>query len=949
MQPQLGPLWGFLLLLPLWLVLVQCDTSSPQRTLHRLVGGHMRTQPELDDAELIITSSAGGGRESKTKEGDDKKTLSQQVADGKYGLIQNELFSKPVKKPGIISYESNPEVPKDNINNLGGLNKNDIWLAENHLLVIRGGDFADQDVPAVSDSHPVWPPIDDYHAPGRQVKLPSNPKVPPPFPVQLTEDGPLQILGTNYSTTLNGTIAASPYPLPPAEGGFYPSFPSDGGAYQANTTSGETPFPIPAFPPEFGTPPFPLNGSIPPFFASLPPGAAILPPPSNTSIEYDDDDPSIYYPPPYSFYYQMDNSTQVPPGPLVPGIVLPPPPNFFAPLDKPRMKPIRVSTTTTTTTTTTRKPFTTVSTEGFKQIRPTTTALPPTPHKSNRVKVDNHYIPPPPPQQPPRVVIHVEDTTPAQPIEPQRIVTIVPVKHYHTQQYNRTGVVVRPKPESVTVLKPVKTGNTPAPTPRPIYFYENNVKPYKIYGPPSRPRTTVSSTQIPLKAQYHYSTSNEIDTNSVVTQLPETDYYRPRTTTKQPRQYYYYEEQPQVNSITTQRTPKQQQHQQNYFNVPQEYYVPAKQAVRENYQAKPILAQQPQYYYRPSRPPASRYRFVETTKKPDSFSIHVARLKQQIHQYYTTPEPYLSYEQPRQQQQPAPKPVYQFSFQAANYQPQQINGFRASPLDDSDDEKFQPINKYNVEIQPAIEVLPTRIPYQNTPSPGQYYHPKPIQVLQTSTERPSKYYTTPQPDYDYEQIDVKQKSPYQTATATPKPISQYSFDATPNPYQQYYTKPEDAYLDDLTQKYFTVFGKKIPGQTTPIPTNTQRPNVQIQYAQSAGKEVSLHGDTIVNYVRPRPIEAQAEYVRARRPQPQHPAPSKPEIVQAIPVKIAASPEGKPGSFISYELPGDDGAHFYFLTPQLAQSRDQGAGFYFENPKAQELKDKQQQQQQRTKS
>ncbi|XP_017785290.1 PREDICTED: extensin isoform X2 [Nicrophorus vespilloides] len=936
-MPPKSFFWVLLLIGFMQIILVE---SNGHRTLHRLVGGHLSVKPDLDDTELIITSSAGGGREGKQKkgeDGDEKKTLSQQVADGKYGLIQKELFSKPVKKSGVISYESNPEVPLDNIDNLGGLNKNDIWLAENHLLVIKGGSYPPHEAQN-ERTHPHWLPIDDYKAPSRQVKIPANPKVPPPFPVQLTEGGPLQILGTNTTTTLNGSLSAKPYPLPAFEaGGFFPPL-APGNPYSPNFTSGETPFPIPPFPPsgDYGPPfpPFPINGSLPPFLASLPPGAAILPPPGNFT-EYDEDDPSIYYPPPYSFYYQMDNTTAVPPGPLVPGIVLPPPPNFFAPLEKTRkpQRPIKNQMHRTTTTTTQRP---TTTTEIIKQIHPTTTPLPPTPiNKPSRIK--------------PTVK---EPTTTQAPI-----ITILPVRYL--PKPNRTYIPVtttqrpniperRKRPPAVTILRPVKPSTTSTQRP-PVFFYENNEvangRPFKIYGPPHPSRTVISSTQIPLKA--YYSTSNDIDTNSV-TQRPANNVYRDNgistvqvpKTTKPPAQYYFYEEAV-TNSITTPRTPKQRPNE--YYNIPKEYYIPSRQTVRGNYQQANKAVQPPQQYYyvtnRPARP--SRYRFIETTKKPDTFSVHVARLKQQIHQYYTTPDPYYD-----QRPHSSSKPVYQFSFQAANYQPKQ-NQFRPSPIDEinNNQDKFRPLNKYNVQIQPAIEVLPTERPVyqQNTPAPVYYQ--------QKTTRRPN-YYSTVRPEYEYEEIDDNRgKNEY---VATPRPISQYSFEATPNPiYQPYYTKQDDSYFDDITKKHFTVFGKKLPGATTPLSrieatTSSpqpqqpvynnknipyeytqeigQRPNPQaeylprnrqpIRYQQQQQPQLSLESDINVNYKHPKP-----------------PVNPDAEIVQAIPVKLSANNGDKRGSYISYELPGDNGAHFYFLTPQLAQSRDQGAGYYYSNPES----------------
>jgi hypothetical protein len=206
---------------------------------------------------------------------DDEKTLAQQIFEGKYGLIHKELFNDIPSRPGILSYNINPEVPKDNINNLGGLDSNEIWLAENHLLVLKGGNFSDKKVK--------WTYIDNYIAPIRQVKIPENPKIPPPFPIQLEDNGPIDFV------TVNGSI-------------WNPIF-------------------SPQFPPIQG---LPLNTTL------------------------DEDDQSLFYPPKYDFVYAQENSTRVPPGPLVPGIVLPPPPNFFGPLEKPeKAKKINLNTNKT--------------------------------------------------------------------------------------------------------------------------------------------------------------------------------------------------------------------------------------------------------------------------------------------------------------------------------------------------------------------------------------------------------------------------------------------------------------------------------------------------------------------------------------------------------------------------------------------------------------------------
>ncbi|XP_050441171.1 uncharacterized protein LOC126846093 [Adelges cooleyi] len=232
--------------------------------------------------ETLTAAAAANGQATAEDTGgssnDDEKTLSEQILEGKYGLIHTELFNSVPSRPGVLSYNINPEVPKDNVNNLGGLDPEEIWLAENHLLVLKGGNFTDQDV-AVS-----WPYIDNYIAPPRQVKIPDNPKVPPPFPVQLEDGGPVDFVRVNGSTW------------------------------------------TPMYPPNF-----------PPFLPS--------PPPNGT---FDEDDQSLYYPPKYDFVYAQENSTRVPPGPLVPGIVLPPPPDFFAPLQK-QSKPKKINLDTSKT------------------------------------------------------------------------------------------------------------------------------------------------------------------------------------------------------------------------------------------------------------------------------------------------------------------------------------------------------------------------------------------------------------------------------------------------------------------------------------------------------------------------------------------------------------------------------------------------------------------------
>ncbi|XP_031627145.1 uncharacterized protein LOC116343298 [Contarinia nasturtii] len=325
--------------------------------------------------EGFVESSAGEGKDDKKKD-ESKKTLSDQVAEGKYGLIQNELFKTPIKRPGILSYATNPETPNDNASNLGGLSKDEIWLSEDHLLVLKGGSLNTE-----TREEP-WKPIDDYQAPLRQVKIPDNPKVPPPFLVQLEENGPIEFIGNNQLPLVNPFTNESLLLFP------------DGGFPKTETYSGDKTY-LYARPP--GTTNDAKNVNAPPVSLGnhrnnnftftnpfISPGQLPFPPPppslfgmpflngsldnANFTDGFDEDDPSFYYPPPYSFVYNSNYTNPVAPGPLVPGIILPPPPNFFG----------RLEDRTTTTTTTTMRPTTSSTQKPYKQVlrpvyRPTTT------------------------------------------------------------------------------------------------------------------------------------------------------------------------------------------------------------------------------------------------------------------------------------------------------------------------------------------------------------------------------------------------------------------------------------------------------------------------------------------------------------------------------------------------------------------------------------------------
>lgn len=67
------------------------------------------------------------------------ETISQHLKDGNYGLIHQELFKTTKDKPGIISYPDNPDFPEDNLDTLGGLSPEEVWLSDSYLLVVSGG------------------------------------------------------------------------------------------------------------------------------------------------------------------------------------------------------------------------------------------------------------------------------------------------------------------------------------------------------------------------------------------------------------------------------------------------------------------------------------------------------------------------------------------------------------------------------------------------------------------------------------------------------------------------------------------------------------------------------------------------------------------------------------------------------------------------------------------
>ncbi|XP_040173716.1 proline-rich extensin-like protein EPR1 isoform X2 [Anopheles arabiensis] len=442
--------------------------------VHRLPAG----ADPAPDTLTLVAAGAGEGAADPDQTSDAKvapptptkpetaKTLADQVAEGKYGLIHRELFQRRPERLGILNYRRNEEVPLDDERNYGGLRPDEIWLAEDHLLVLKGGSIRHGSNRSGEPDAPAWQPIDDYRAPDRQVQIPANPAVPPPFPVQLRENGPIEFIRgrqvpafnpfTNESAFLF-TNKAFPVIRPEDFGGQHIL----AGPAAHNATGQHRPAGL-QYPPPVNPPPVSDNRTYSNPFLKLPPPALYAGPPAGGSLDearnrtaglppgLDEDDPSLYYPPPYTFEYRGNYTNPVPPGPLVPGIILPPPPNFF--ILKPAGGSNGTSVRPPTTTTTTDRPKGTKPPKQYVSVRPhpTTTVAPPPP-------------PPPPPS--------VNSVAPAK-IVPSRVEiqkavlkTFVPVLEvYGAPPKPAKPAAKRPRPKptvaSVATATPAQTPST---------------------------------------------------------------------------------------------------------------------------------------------------------------------------------------------------------------------------------------------------------------------------------------------------------------------------------------------------------------------------------------------------------------------------------------------------------------------------------------------------------
>lgn len=910
---------------------------------------HIVLVEENDVRKLMVSASGEGNGDSSeptgkrqnkksnsTEEEEERKTLAQQVADGKYGLIQTELFDKPSKRPGILSYDINPEVPKDNINNLGGLQADEIWLAENHLLVLKGGGFSDRDT-----ENTTWKPIDNYVAPKRQVKIPPKPKVAPPFPVQLKEGGPIEFIRgekdsfrplgpppsllSNVKTNLSSLPPAFSYPFPP--------------------------FGLP--PP----PPYPFPGNL---------------------TDPDEDDPRFYYPPPYDFVYDKDNSSHVAPGPLVPGIVLPPPADFFAPLVSPAKRPVS-------------KPGKRPTENDRNKINHIGNAfVPKNTFVSKAKSVTTAFRPTSPVTETndkEKVLPERKEKEGRKHVEPERKTTTTPLPMTRapetTTKYSR--VVTRPHETTAKVTPKTKApklssgdwvpilGTSLCPPTDPKCY---GLAPLKHDTRYNHVSSVFNSTEKPIEfATEINSVTGDGDFYPI--NGPRPNYY---TSTASP----YYDLKP-IIVPTTVTTASYKSVDSDSYDAGETYYIyeepiaPGTKVILRDFET-PEIRNGPTIVYvnhdvRPkfeidtvSPLQASRDR---TVKKPR------AKVKNK-------PSPLELFENELSTITNSNR--FSISYTVGDGQPEadRIAGYSYGvPLDDPSDNiiKNSHRNNYKNKKGRSKEVKTPVFEYSfSAPGYGQGDSPKISSVIPT-TEKPNRHaqfsyfgFDSGLPAEAYSERNTQSPIQYTSQKAKFRKVllNQFGeFLATEAPpYTQLYTRQQDPeFLDDITKNYFTLFGKKINPDayskyvTTPLPPpadrnkngyyegvkNRQRapkgpkrqnirfPEEAAATSQNANDQKDQGYDVRVagpnGNPPPRPLVSKpdnynngyynyrAEYyhrdyslasdinVNYRKPYP--PIDPEAEYIDSSYVRGENPPTN---SYISYRLPGN-GGHFYFLTPQ----------------------------------
>uniref|UniRef100_A0A182W5R2 Uncharacterized protein n=1 Tax=Anopheles minimus TaxID=112268 RepID=A0A182W5R2_9DIPT len=495
--------------------------------------------PAQSDSDTLSLVAAGAGEGQNTDQGaesqpapsstptattgksESAKTLADQVAEGKYGLIHHELFQRRPQRLGVLNYRRNEEVPLDDERNYGGLRPDEIWLAEDHLLVLKGGSISFGSNRSGVDAGAAWQPIDDYRAPDRQVQIPANPAVPPPFPVQLRENGPIEFIRGRQVPAFNPFTNESAFLF--TNKAFPIIRPEDFGGQNilagpaAHNVTGQHHTGL-QYPPPVNPPPVSDNRTYSNPFLKLPPPGPPFGPPLGAGVggslddvrnrtgpfpvpPGDEDDPSLYYPPPYTFEYRGNYTNPVPPGPLVPGIILPPPPNFFI------LKPSPGSNGTNVTVHMTDRPKVTKPPKHYVSVRP---------HPTTTVQsVSANSVAPPPKITPSRVEI-----------QKAVLKTFVPVLEVYgapKPPSKPASKRPRPKPTGPPPTASTVAATTPLLTP--------STKLHKIPPEVNVPRQPPAPAAHPIYAEYfdiRTSTSppgwNDVGSSPVTPHLPARTY-----------------------------------------------------------------------------------------------------------------------------------------------------------------------------------------------------------------------------------------------------------------------------------------------------------------------------------------------------------------------------------------------------------------------------------------
>lgn len=528
----------------------------------------------------------------------------------------------------------------------------------------------------------------------------------------------------------------------------------------------------------------------------------------------DEEDQSIYYPPPYSFVYKSNASgAAVPPGPLVPGIILPPPPDFFAPLDGPKRQDEKRPLTTVKDKYAKRvlsnalSAETTSSTTAASSTRASQSPSLYVPRKSSssvgaRIKAVSFETTT---RRPKSSSSPRPSTTPSR-YSPK---TALRKPIVSASRNNASAFVV---PESLIIAV-----TTPVPLNKHTTTFKTLVS---NQVPESSKEWTVNSKSVPLLAAFYATTTTTTPPPETSTKGNEVDLvsakYPPKTS------YFFYGEPPSSTEPSTTSSTTGRPFFNNNDNKLDEQRQPLYNHVDHEYQLEPS-------------PPL----------------------------YFATATPAPVYPQQQTHAKSKPKPIYQFSFESADYQ---------AKHEQLDKKKRSKKKKPQQSELASYDYQDEDVVQQSVSEPHFEYHARANQL--------------PFRDKDNEVV---------YSTATPLPVDSLA-SSTLEPHRAYFTKQDEQLLDDVTKEYFTMFGKKLTGgarvahpSTTPIygkavtdkplltrgpfsvgpaPSLLSRyksPKVKVRYGgQTAGRRpFSLEGDTLVNYRQPLPlIEPESEFLAA---------------------------------------------------------------------------------------